>query len=93
MATNFVGRKLTANMAEQHVDLNMGYVYLITNDSTAVVTLSFEIASASATELMILNAGESRTNIDLSIGTLYYKAAADTSYIRIEGLAKKDINY
>jgi len=93
MDSNFIGRKLTANILEQHVDLNMGYVYLISNDSANVVTLSFEGASASATELMILNAGESRTNLDLSIGTLYYKAAADTSYIRIEGLAKKDINY
>lgn len=93
MTSNFIGRKLTANIVEQHVDLNMGYVYLIANDSTAVVTLSFEGASASATELMILNAGESRTNIDLSIGTLYYKAAADTSYVRIEGLKKKDVNY
>ena len=93
MATNFKGRKLTANIAEQNVALNMGYVYLIANDSTAVVTLSFEVASASATELMILNAGESRTNLDLPVGTLYYKAAADTSYVRIEGLAKKNINY
>lgn len=93
MATNFVGKKLTANILEQNVALNMGYVYMISNDSTAVVTLSFEVASASATELMILNAGESRTNIDLSIGTLYYKAAADTSYVRIEGLKKKDVNY
>ncbi len=93
MASNFVGRKLTANIAEQHVDLNMSYVYLIVNDSASVVTLSFEGTSATATELMILNAGESRTNLDLSVGTLYYKAATDTSYVRIEGLAKKNINY
>lgn len=93
MATNFKGRSLTANQAEQNVALNIGYVYLISNDSASVVTLSFDVASASATELMVLKAGESRTNLDLSIGTLYYKAAADTSAIRIEGLAKKDINY
>ena len=93
MATNFKGRKLTANIVEQSVDLNMGYVYLISNDSVNVVTLSFEEASATATELMILNAGESRTNLDLSVGTLYYKADVDTSYVRIEGLKKKDVNY
>jgi hypothetical protein len=93
MATNFIGRKLTANIAEQNVTLNMGFVYLIKNDSANVVTLSFEVASASATELMILNAGESRTNLDFPIEKLYYKAAADTSYVRIEGLAKKNINY
>lgn len=93
MTSNYIGRSLVANIVEQHVDLNMGYVYLITNDSINTVTLSFEGASATATELMILNAGEQRTNLDLSIGTLYYKAAADTSYVRIEGLKKKNANY
>lgn len=93
MATNFVGRSLTANIAEQNVDLNMNYVYLIANDSTSSITLSFDVASASATELMVLKAGESRTNLDLPIGKLYYKAAADTSALRIEGLKKKNINY
>lgn len=93
MASNFIGRSLTANQAEQNVALNMSYVYLISNDSSNAVTLSFDVASASATELMVLKAGESRTNLDLPIGTLYYKAAADTSAIRIEGLKKKNINY
>jgi len=93
MATNFIGRSLTANIAEQHVDLNMGFLYTISNDSTAVVTLSFEVASASATELMVLKAGEARTNLDLQIGTLYYKADANTSAVRIEGLKKKNVNY
>lgn len=93
MATNFVGRSLTANQAEQNVALNMSYVYMISNDSANQVTLSFDVASASATELMILKAGESRTNLDFAIGTLYYKAGADNSAIRIEGLKKKDVNY
>jgi hypothetical protein len=75
------------------VALNMGFVYLISNDSANVVTLSFDIASATATELMVLKAGEARTNLDLSIGTLYYKADVDSSAIRIEGLAKKNVNY
>jgi hypothetical protein len=93
MATNFMGRSLTANIAEQHVDLNMGFIYLISNDSANTVTLSFDIASASATELMVLKAGESRLNLDFPIGTLYYKADVDTSALRIEGLKRKDVNY
>jgi len=93
MATNFKGRSLTANIVEQSVALNMGYIYMISNDSANVVTLSFDIASATATELMVLKAGEARTNLDLSIGTLYYKADVDSSAIRIEGLAKKNVNY
>ena len=93
MATNLIARSLTANIVEQNVALNMGFVYLISNDSANVVTLSFDIASATATELMVLKAGEARTNLDLSIGTLYYKADVDSSAIRIEGLAKKNVNY
>ena len=93
MATNLIARSLTANILEQNVVLNMGYVYLIVNDSVNTVTLSFEVASASATELMVLKAGESRTNLDLPVGTLYYKADVDTSAVRIEGLKKKNINY
>jgi len=93
MATNLIARSLTANIAEQHVHINMGYIYMIVNDSVNTVTLSFDIASATATELMVLKAGESRTNLDLAVETLYYKANVDTSAIRIEGLAKKNINY
>ncbi len=93
MATNFIGRSLTANILEQNVALNMGFVYMVSNDSANVVTLSFEVASASATELMVLKAGESRTNLDFPIGTLYYKADVNTSAVRIEGLKKKDVNY
>jgi len=39
---------------------------------------------------MVLKAGESRKNIAVPFGKLYYKAAADTSALRIEGLAKAE---
>jgi|LakMenEpi03Aug12_release.lakeMendotaPanAssembly.Ray.scaffolds.fasta_scaffold269890_2 hypothetical protein len=89
--TNFIGRSLVANQAEQNVELNMAFINLIVNDSTAVVTLSFDVASASAaSNLMVLKAGESRQNLAVPFSKLYYKAAADTSAIRIEGLSKAE---
>lgn len=89
--TNFIGRSLTANQAEQNVTLDVSFINLIVNDSASILTLSFDVASASAANnLMILKAGESRENIAVPFGKLYYKAAADTSYFRIEGLAKAE---
>jgi len=89
--TNFIGRSLTANQAEQNVELNMAFINLIVNDSASVVTLSFDIASASASgNLMVLKVGEARENIAVPFGKLYYKAAADASALRIEGLAKAE---
>jgi len=87
--TNFIGRSLVVNELEQNVELNIEFINLIVNDSANIVTLSFDIASASAANnLMVLKAGESRTNIAVPFKKLYYKAAADASAMRIEGLAK-----
>jgi hypothetical protein len=91
MATNFIGRSLTANILEQNVTLNMAFINLIVNDSVNTVTLSFDVASASAANnLMVLKAGESRQNLAVPFGKLYYKADVDTSALRIEGLAKAE---
>ncbi len=91
MATNFIGRSLTANIVEQNVTLDMEFINLIVNDSANVVTLSFDIASASAaSNLMVLKAGESRKNLTVPFSKLYYKADVDTSLLRIEGLAKAE---
>ena len=87
--TNFIGRNLTANIAEQNVELNMAFINLIINDSVNTITLSFDVASASAGgNLMVFKAGEQRTNIAVPFENLYYKADVDTSALRIEGLAK-----
>jgi len=87
--TNFIGRSLVANIAEQNIELNMEFINLIVNDSVNNITLSFDVASASAANnLMVLKAGESRTNIAVPFKKLYYKADVDTSAMRIEGLAK-----
>jgi len=89
MANNFIGRSLTANIAEQNVELNMAFINLIVNDSINTITLSFDIASASAGgNLMVFKPGEQRTNIPVPFGKLYYKANVDTSALRIEGLSK-----
>jgi len=89
--TNFIGRSLTANQTEQNVTLDMAFINLIVNDSVNVVTISFDVASASAANnLMILKAGESRQNIAVPFTKLYYKADVDTSALRIEGLAKPE---
>jgi len=91
MATSFIGRSLTANQTEQNVALNMVFINLIVNDSVNVVTLSFDVASASAaSNLMVLKAGESRQNIAVPFTKLYYKADVNTSALRIEGLADAD---
>jgi len=88
MATNFIGRSLTANIAEQNVTLDMSFINLIVNDSTSVVTLAFDVTAT--TNVMILKAGEVRKNIAVPFGKLYYKATADASALRIEGLAKAE---
>ena len=91
MATNFIGRSLTANILEQNVTLDMAFINLIVNDSVNVVTLSFDVASASAaSNLMVLKAGESRQNLAVPFSKLYYKADVDTSLLRIEGLIKSE---
>ena len=87
--TNFIGRSLVANILEQNVELNMAFINLIVNDSPNTVTVSFDIASASAANnVMVLKTGESRENLPIPFGKLYYKANVDTSAMRIEGLAK-----
>ena len=83
--TNFVGRELTANILEQNVELNITFINLIVNDSPNIIKVSFD--ETVGTNLIVLKAGESRTNIAVPFKKLYYKADADTSYIRIEGLA------
>jgi len=88
MATNFIGRSLTANILEQNVELNMSFINLIVNDSANVVTISFDVTAT--TNIMTLKAGEVRKNIAVPFGKLYYKAAADASALRIEGLAKAE---
>jgi len=88
MATNFIGRSLTANILEQNVELNMSFINLIVNDSANVITLAFDVTAT--TNIMILKAGEVRKNIAVPFGKLYYKAAADASALRIEGLAKAE---
>jgi len=89
MATNFIGRSLTANIAEQNVTLNMAFINVIVNDSASVITLSFD-AVTTGTNTMVLKVGESRENIAVPFNKLYYKAAADTSYFRIEGLTEAE---
>ena len=88
MTTNFVGRELQANIAEQNVELNIAFINLIVNDSANIIKVSFD--EVVGTNLMILKAGESRTNIAVPFKKLYYKAAADASAMRIEGLAKAE---
>jgi len=88
MATNFIGRSLTANILEQNVELNMSFINLIVNDSANVITLAFDVTAT--TNIMTLKAGEVRKNIAVPFGKLYYKATADASALRIEGLAKAE---
>jgi len=86
MATNFVSRELVANIQEQNVELNIAFINLIVNDSANTIKVSFD--EAVGTNLMVLKAGESRTNIAVPFKKLYYKADVDASAMRIEGLTK-----
>ena len=92
MATNFIGRdNLTANIIEQNVTLDMAFINLIKNDSANTITISFDVDSASADHnLLSLKAGESRQNLAVPFGKLYYSADVDASAFRIEGLAKAE---
>ena len=85
MATNFIGRELTANIQEQNVELNMAFINLIVNDSVNTIKVSFD--TSVGTNVMVFKPGEQRTNIPVPFGKLYYKANVDTSALRIEGLA------
>jgi len=87
MATSFIGRDLVANLAEQNVELNMAFINLIVNDSQNTITITFDEATTSS-NVMVFKAGEQRTNIPVPFEKLYYKASADTSALRIEGLSK-----
>ena len=85
--TNFIGRSLVANQAEQNVELDMAFINLIVNDSANTITVTFDEATTSS-NVMVFKAGEQRTNIAVPFENLYYKADVDTSALRIEGLAK-----
>jgi len=88
MATNFVGRELVANIAEQNAELNIVFINLIVNDSANIIKVSFD--EVVGTNLMVLKAGESRQNIAVPFEKLYYKANVDASAMRIEGLTKAE---
>lgn len=84
---NFVGRTLTANIAEQSVALNIEFISYIKNESDNVVTVSFDTATT-GTETMVLKANEGRTNLEIPFKTLYYKADVNASELVIEGTIK-----
>lgn len=90
MASNFVGRDLVANIVEQNVTLDIAFINLVVNYSANVATLCFDVAGASATETLVLKAGESRQNLAVPFTKLYYSADVDASAVRIEGLTKAE---
>jgi len=90
MASNFVGRDLVANTVEQNVTLDIAFINLVVNYSVNTITICFDVAGASATETLVLKAGESRQNLAVPFSKLYYSADVDASAIRIEGLTKAE---
>ena len=88
MATNFVGRSLVANISEQNLTLNMSFINVIVNDSVNTITVAFDQATT-ANNTMILKTGESRENVAIPFKKLYYKASADGSAFRVEGIVKE----
>lgn len=85
--TGYVSKKLTANVAEQNVTLNVEGFYLINNTSANVVTINIDNATTEDNAIE-LAAGQTIENFNQYCKVLYYKAAVDGSVLKI--LASRD---
>jgi hypothetical protein len=87
--TNYVSKKLTANILEQSVTLNTNVFKLIKNTSSNTVTINIDNATTEDNTIE-LGANESIENFNAYCKTLYYKASADNSVLKIIALRDKE---
>lgn len=87
--TGYVSKKLTANIAEQNVVLGISVFKLIKNASVNTVTINVDNATGDA-DFIELAAGESIENFKVYCKTLYYKASADGSILKVIGMRDEE---
>ena len=85
----YVSKKLTANIAEQNVVLGISVFKLIKNISANTVTINIDNATNIANTIE-LAAGESIENFKVYCKTLYYKASADGSILKVIGMRDEE---
>jgi len=75
-----------ADQAEKSAVVDVEKIALIHNISDAILTFSFDSASASTEDVIVLDAGAKIEDLDIRCYTLYYKAAgADNKNFRFIG--------
>ena len=87
--TGYVSKKLTANQAEQNVVLGVNIFQLIKNESANTVTINIDNATTESDSIELI-AGASIENFKVYCKTLYYKASADGSTLKIIALREKE---
>ena len=87
--TGYVSKKLVANIAEQNVALGVNIFQLIKNESANTVTINIDNLTTEDNSIEIV-AGASITNFETYCKTLYYKASADASTLKIIALRDKE---
>lgn len=80
-----------ADQAEKSSVVDVKSIALIHNVSDAVITFSFDAASATTDDVIILDAGAKIEDLDIPCYTLYYKAtSADNKNFRFIGLKERN---
>lgn len=87
--TGYVSKKLTANIAEQNVALGVNIFQLIKNESANTITINIDNLTTEENAIELV-AGASITNFETYCKTLYYKAGADASTLKIIALREKE---
>ena len=87
--TGYISRKLTAMVAEKNEVLGINVFKLIKNTSANVITINIDNAT-NEPDTIELASGEAIENFKVYCKTLYYKASADTSSLKIIGLRDKE---
>jgi hypothetical protein len=81
---------IDADQVEANVKVNVEKVLLIANDSNDTITFTFDGASATQDDQIKLLAGEKIEDLDVPVGTLYYKSATgDNKNFRFYGLKNR----
>jgi len=87
--TGYVSKQLTANIAEQSVELGISVFKLIKNTTANTVTINIDNATTEANTI-VLGANESIENLNVYCKTLYYKSSADATALKVIGLRDKE---
>ena len=87
--TNYISKKLAANVLEQSVALDTNVFKLIKNASANIVTINIDNATTEDGAIE-LGANESIENFNAYCKVLYYVADVDASTLKIIALREKE---